>query len=1338
MKWISSSLVVFGGLVTPVISQMPPMAGDTPHYFGPYPNYANSPITVPDAQVILTGGEGVGAMAEALVNPGTGSIDSITLTDPGSGYTSAPRVEITGSGTLATATAQINDSGQIESIHLVESGVGYLTPGIKKFIDTLPGLTASGANNLGQYLAVAVPDTTTYPGSDYYEIAVVQYRMKMHTNLPATLLRGYVQLSTSVVPGHVALANAQLTGADVPISGYSGVDSPHYLGPMIIATKNKPVRVLFRNLLPIGVAGDLFVPVDVTVMGSGMGPLAPQSPPVDLGLVTDEVRNPLGSGGFMPGMPDMLYTQNRATMHLHGGRTPWISDGTAHQWITPVGENTAYPKGVSAQNVPDMPDPGPGAQTFFYTNQQSARLMFYHDHSWGITRLNVYAGEVSPYLLTDPTEAALLAPGGALDGLGYGLPLIIQDKTFVPSPAQLAKQDPTWNANRWGGMGNLWVSHVMMPAQNPGDSSGSSQFGRWFYGPWFWPPSEPKYGPIANPYYDPNADPEAMAEAGQFYEPPLIPGVPNISTGMESFNDTPLVNGTAYPTTTLEPKPYRLRILNAANDRFWNLQWYVADASGTEVALVGSDLDRAQFDPDTVPQPDTTLSPPGPDWIQIGTEGGFLPTPVVVSGSQPTTWIANPTRFDVGNVDKHSLLLGCAERADVIVDFSQFAGKTLILYNDAPAAFPARIASYDYYTGGPDMTDSGGVPSILPGYGPNTRTIMQVKIAGPAGTPFDLAKLQAEFAHHLDSSGKPAGVFESSQDPIIVAQGAYNTAYGTSFRNAGPTRDGFARIFDMSLTFNTLLTGNSATNKMTIPFQNKGLHDEMNSAVFDDYGRMSSNMGLEAPGATPLTQNIILYPFINPPSEILKGIELPVGTLNVMPISSAADGTQIWKITHNGVDTHPIHFHLFDVQVLNRVTWDNIIIPPEPSELGWKETVRVSPLEDTIVAFRPILPKQPFGIPDSVRPLNPAMPLGDTSGFNNVDWVGNPITPGIKNAISNFGLEYTWHCHILGHEEMDMMRPIKVDVTHVAPNAPVLINAGNTSTSVDLAWTDGTPVTTDPATWGSPKAEIGYRIERSTVPVRGKPSAYVVVGTTRANVIRFTDNTVTPKTIYRYRVIAFNAAGNSPGSNLISIDTAVTFVVTMPADPTALLATLQNGPKVALTFKDNAINESGFSLERSVNAGPFVSLSMLPTKGATGTVSLIDSAVALGNTYTYRVAAVNGWLTSGYTNTAGVDLSAPVAPSNVTVSAGRVGTTDTVTLNWLDNASNETGFSIQRATNATFTQGLNTQSVTSNVVTLSQTGRPRGATYYYRVQALNSITGPSAWVNANPSPIITP
>ena len=104
-----------------------------------------------------------------------------------------------------------------------------------------------------------------------------------------------------------------------------------------------------------------------------------------------------------------------------------------------------------------------------------------------------------------------------------------------------------------------------------------------------------------------------------------------------------------------------------------------------------------------------------PALIQIGTEGGFLPAPVLLP-NQPVSWNLDPTMFNVGNVLQQNegggtLILGPAERADVIVDFSQFAGQTLILYNDAPTAFPALDPHYDYYTGAPDRTDIGGVPS---------------------------------------------------------------------------------------------------------------------------------------------------------------------------------------------------------------------------------------------------------------------------------------------------------------------------------------------------------------------------------------------------------------------------------------------------------------------------------------------------------------------------------------------------------------------------------------------------------------------------------------------------
>ncbi|WP_207475133.1 hypothetical protein [Tessaracoccus sp. SD287] len=683
------------------------------------------------------------------------AISAVNVVDFGAGYTSAPTVTITdpnGAGEGATARA-ITDTGAITGITVTEPGAGYLTQGMRKFVDDLPGTcTPPACPTSGKFIPTAVPAQKTYNGvvADEIVIGLVQYRTRFSSDLPeGTLVRGYVQLETPDnidISQHVPLANELLDGRKVLVEGgYLGVTSPQYLGPFINATKDKPVRIVFRNLLPTGVDGDLFLPTDSSMMGSGMVPMT-MADPVDNKSVLDEVRNPVCS---QDPKPDSCFPDNRATLHLHGGITPWISDGTPHQWITPANESTSWPQGVSVSNVPDMLDnpadptsvtcqaADDGCQTFFYTNQQSARMMFYHDHSWGITRLNVYAGEAAGYTITDDTEKRLVA-SGVIPPAADTIPLVIQDKTFVPDEAQLKLQDPTWDSTRWGTKGSFWYHHVYMPAQNPGDPSGMSAYGRWMYGPWFWPPAaDTKYGPIPNPYYEASCKLDVPStwqyQTDPFCEPEQIPGTPNISAGMEQFNDTPIVNGVAYPKLTLEPKSYRLRMLNAANDRFFNLQWYLADPTQgngtTEVALNPLELAAAQTDPNVSPTPvGTNNNAYGPDWIQIASEGGFLPAPAVVDGQQPTTWITDPTRFDVGNVDKHSMLLAPAERGDAIVDFSKFAGKTLILYNDAPAAFPARVPSYDYYTGAPDLSPNGA-PTILPGFGPNTRTVMQVTIA---------------------------------------------------------------------------------------------------------------------------------------------------------------------------------------------------------------------------------------------------------------------------------------------------------------------------------------------------------------------------------------------------------------------------------------------------------------------------------------------------------------------------------------------------------------------------------------------------------------------------------
>jgi len=621
--------------------------------------------------------------------------------------------------------------------------------------------------------------------------------------------------------------------------------------------------------------------------------------------------------------------------------------------------------------------------------------------------------------------------------------------------------------------------------------------------------------------------------------------------------------------------------------------------------------------------------------VQIGTEGGFLPSPVVIPPT-PISWVTDPTVFNAGNVQNHSLLLAPAERADVIVDFSAYAGQTLILYNDAPAAFPARDPRYDYYTGNPDLTDSGGASSTLPGYGPNTRTVMQIRVGSTPTGSFDLAALQAAFAHKADGSG----VFESSQNPIIVGQGAYNQALGTTFQSNGPNA-GLVQIFDTQFSFKTLKNG-AAGLSMTMPLQPKQIQDEMGE----------------------------------------------------------------------------------DVQLVNRVGWDGIIRKPDANELGWKDTVRISPLEDTIVAVRPILPNLPFDLPNSVRLLDPNMPEGALLASATLQaQLGLPIfsfAPNgqpidIVNRPINFGYEYVWHCHILSHEEMDMMRPQAVGV---APRVPSGLTAVATGGNVDVSWTDGSA------------NETGFVLQRATDPAFTVGLTTIDVG---ANLTSYTDNVGTNGT-YFYRVAAKNVVGDTldyngasfPSMSFVSDYSNVgsaTVSVTVINAPTQLVAAVLNNPlRIRLNWLDNAPNNTAFAVQRSDNGGAFVQIATLGRNAQ----SYVDTTVVLGNVYVYRVSATIGAESSAVAEVS-VSLAPPAAPTNL---AGSLTTPPrTATITWTDNANNETGFQIQRATNAAFTAGLATVNVGANVTTRTFTNLPRRQTIYFRVRSNSNTLGASAWSN---------
>jgi FtsP/CotA-like multicopper oxidase with cupredoxin domain len=1119
---------------------------------------------------------------------------------------------------------------------------GRVVPGtgLRKFVNSLPGVGAAQRNDLGNFLPVATPDTISYPGCDYYEIGLEQFAQQLHQDLGPTRLRGYRQLNNGT----------DGTGRNT----IAPPKRPYHLGPMIFAHRDRPVRVKFVNQLPTGGAGLLPLPVDPTIRGAGAGPLdGPDS-----------------------------YPQNRAVLHLHGAATPWISAGTPDQWLTPAGETTPYPTGTSLANVPDMPAPEPGAVTLFYPNQQSGRLLWLHDHTLGTARLTVYAGQLGLYLLRDPVEQQLVA-----DQIipADEVPLVLQDKTFVPGDAQLEAQDPTWDRANWGAQGNLWYPHVYMPNQNPYNESGTNPMGRWDYGPWFWPPyTGTLQGPVPNPHHDPADAP---------WQPPVIPGTPNPSTVPEAFLDTPLVNGCAYPYLRVAPKAYRFRILNACNDRSLNLQLYYATSHGSMWHADGALNDGGAGEVPMVEAAPNPGFPPtwptdgraggvpdpasaGPDWIQIGTECGLLPE-VAVLPNQPINYVYNRRDIAALNVSEHSLLLGPGERADVIVDFSSAPpGSKIILYNDCPAPMPTFDTRYDYYTGDPDRTAAGGAPSTRPGYGPNTRTLLQFQVVGTAQPPFDLAALRAWLPQ----------AYGVSQPPPIVPQPAYDPAFGTR-----TPKNTHVPIHRNTITFTPI----GRTEPITLPLRAKAIQE-----LFEpEYGRMNATLGVELPNVSPLVQTTTPLAYIDPPTEILVPAE------PTTPIGAPGDGTQIWKITHNGGGTRAIYFHSLNVQLINRVGWDGAIRPPDPNELGWKETVRMNPLEDTIVAIRPTVPDSlPFKVGDSVRLLDPTQPPGTTNGFTQVNpRTGDPAL--VTNQIFNFGWEYAWQGHLVGHEGSDLSRPLVLRVSPAQPTGLTATPAPGSPTVapvITLAWTNNAT---------RPSAS-NYLAERAT-------NATFTGGVTRfsvsATVSGSTDSTVVPGTTYYYRVRAETTVGHSTWSNTAAA------VVRLVA-PSGLTATVAPAApvRVGLAWRNRSF-ATEIEVQRAVN--PTFTSGLVTVSGPV-TGAYTDHTVAPNTTYYHRVRTSYLGAPSPWSNVAVVTIpTAPAVPDNLaaTVSTSAPDTVS-VRLSWAESAGSVVGgFTLQRATNPSFSTGLSSLTIAATARSFTDTGLARHTVYHWRIQAFNAV-----------------
>jgi hypothetical protein len=499
---------------------------------------------------------------------------------------------------------------------------------------------------------------------------------------------------------------------------------------------------------------------------------------------------------------------------------------------------------------------------------------------------------------------------------------------------------------------------------------------------------------------------------------------------------------------------------------------------------------------------------------------------------------------------------------------------------------------------------------------------------------------------------------------------------------------------------------------------------------------MKASLGVEKVPRTPAQANFIGQGYADPATEVVKlsSIATPVGAVQ-------EDGTQIWRITHNGVDTHPIHFHLFHVQLINRVGWDGAYRLPDANELGWKDTVRISPLEDTYVALRPIAPLPatlPFKIPNSFRPLEPALPTGSPLGFSNRDPLGNPISPGVTNDLYNFGWEYVWHCHILSHEENDMMRAV---VFTAPPEAPTSLVAGTrTASGVPLQWKDNSMSATAFVVQRATDANFTTGVTDFTLPVLQCP---LQAGCPRT----YVDAAAVPATSYYYRVFATNTVGSTvPNYPTITTDSAVSNVVQVAGlagdvviAPANLVAAITLATRVTLTWTDMSTNENQFQVFRSSNGGAFsqvgtVSRSAAQRLATGGTVTFNNTGLVSGVTYNYYVIARKTTpppiSLSAPSPNVSIFFGAPTAPSGLTGAGYLIpgnNSSDVIALSWVDTSNNETGFQVQRCQGTCAANGnfATVATLPANETTFTET-RSKTFDWTYRVRATNPV-GSSAY-----------
>jgi spore coat protein A len=561
--------------------------------------------------------------------------------------------------------------------------------------------------------------------------------------------------------------------------------------------------------------------------------------------------------------------------HVHGAHVGPESDGYPEAWYLPAANNIPpgyATEGTLANQYGGAPNTNvtPGVANFSYPNTQPSTTLWYHDHTLGMTRNNVYAGPAGFWLIRES--------GGGETGLVSGT---------LPGPAPVAGQ-AVLDLNVPGNPVRAGIREIPIAIQDRSFNADGSLF---------YPDNRAFFeGVTPNKLKIPFVgDANYPSDISPIWNP-------------EAFFNVMVVNGVSWPTLDVEPDLYRFRLLNGCNSRFLNLAMFVVNPDGT----LGAEV----------------------PFYQIGAEQSLLPNVVKVETGFRTVLPGDRTIPSAAPAaaPEVALLMGLAERADVIVDFSGLAAGTRVrMINTAPDA------------------PFGGFPDIPADPG-TTGQVMEFAVVADTGAGEDFTPPQ-DLELSLPDSGDPANgpALSGARDLALIEE--------ESTQVCATVRPNGAVSFDKKATPDLLNPGTCVDKKgrlaRSVPFAPK-------AAVLGINGAAGGTVTL---WSDPIETN---------------------------PVTGDTETWELWNWT---VDGHPIHLHLVKFKVVNREAFDpltgalsGVVAPPPATEAGWKDTVIAYPGEVTRV-----------------------------------------------NATFDIAGLYVWHCHIVEHEDNEMMVPYCVGDMATAP-----------------------------------------------------------------------------------------------------------------------------------------------------------------------------------------------------------------------------------------------------------------------------------------------------------------